>query len=487
MPLATDAGRAMQSSRASGAAEVNAAKGFRLTMAYAAPVADRGARSARHGGGDPGELLHPLRGDRAGESPRRAGPIVPGFVVYAGFIYFALRPAQGEVALRLAARPVQHRARLDRAGDLAAGARLHPGLAECSTARSSSARSRSLLYWFLQMAFLAGRASPIAISAMRARAASRARRAMPLPTLVLGRAADAEVLLRAIESGAVKKNPAGRHPVAVARRPRPVDPRRPGARRPRRSRADRARRRGARHARRAAGPDAVGAGAEARRKRSLMRARRLGLQTSRLPSLDEGGEALRLAPVAVEDLLLRPSVKIDYQRLEAFRAGQVDRRHRRRRLDRRRNLRPRRHLRRGAAAGDREFRAGAACGAGDAGGQGHRRRDRRPPRRRARPRAHLPPVRRFQARHRVPCRGAQARAAARARLGRGRQDQRVRLGQCRRRRGRGRRRRDGDDLDRQGDRAGVGARRHQALCRDVLPGARRRFRAPRRGGGPRCG
>ena len=88
-------------------------------------------------------------------------------------------------------------------------------------------------------------------------------------------------------------------------------------------------------------------------------------------------------------------------------------------------------------------------------------------------------VRGLQARHRVPCRGAEARAAARARLGRGRQDQRVRLGQCRRRRGRGRRRRDGDDLDRQGDRAGVGARRDQALCRDVLPGARRRFRAPR--------
>jgi O-antigen biosynthesis protein WbqV len=50
----------------------------------------------------------------------------------------------------------------------------------------------------------------------------------------------------------------------------------------------------------------------------LMRARRLGLATSRLPSLDDGGEALRLAPVNVEDLLLRPGVKIDYRRLEAF-------------------------------------------------------------------------------------------------------------------------------------------------------------------------
>ena len=67
------------------------------------------------------------------------------------------------------------------------------------------------------------------------------------------------------------------------------------------------------------------------------------------------------------------------------------------------------------------------------------------------------------------------------RLGRGRQDQRVRLGQCRRCRDRGRRRGDGDDLDRQGDRAGVGAGRDQALCRDVLPGARRRCRAARDG------
>ena len=71
----------------------------------------------------------------------------------------------------------------------------------------------------------------------------------------------------------------------------------------------------------------------------LMRARRLGLTTSRLPSLDDGGEALRLAPVKVEDLLLRPSVKIDYERLESFHRGQVGRRDRRRWLDRRGNLR----------------------------------------------------------------------------------------------------------------------------------------------------
>ena len=105
---------------------------------------------------------------------------------------------------------------------------------------------------------------------------------------------------------------------------------------------------------------------EAKPETILMRARRLGLATSRLPSLDDGGEALRLAPVNVEDLLLRPSVKIDYRRLETVRERQVDHRDRRRRLDRRGNLRSHRHLRRGARAGDREFGAGAACRAGDA-------------------------------------------------------------------------------------------------------------------------
>jgi FlaA1/EpsC-like NDP-sugar epimerase len=49
----------------------------------------------------------------------------------------------------------------------------------------------------------------------------------------------------------------------------------------------------------------------------LSRARRLGLAPIRI-SLEDSGEALRLAPVNVEDLLLRPSAKIDYKRLEAF-------------------------------------------------------------------------------------------------------------------------------------------------------------------------
>ena len=53
-----------------------------------------------------------------------------------------------------------------------------------------------------------------------------------------------------------------------------------------------------------------------------MHARKLGLIVSRLPSL-ESGEMPRLAPVAVEDLLLRPSEKVDHGRLEALVKGKT--------------------------------------------------------------------------------------------------------------------------------------------------------------------
>lgn len=59
---------------------------------------------------------------------------------------------------------------------------------------------------------------------------------------------------------------------------------------------------------------------EAHPESLLMRARRLGLIVSRLPSLD-GGDVPRLTNVAVEDLLLRPSEKIEYARLETLVKG----------------------------------------------------------------------------------------------------------------------------------------------------------------------
>ena len=153
-----------------------------------------------------------------------------------------------------------------------------------------------VLYWLLQMFFLAVRASPIAISAIRARASMRMA-AESAPILVLGRAADAEVLLRAIESGAVKKI----WPVGILS-PSPADQGQsirgiPVLRHARRSRAvvDDFAARGTPVARIVLTPSALEP--DAKPETILMQARRLGLATSRLPSLDEGGEALRLAPV----------------------------------------------------------------------------------------------------------------------------------------------------------------------------------------------
>src|SRR2546430_12908854 len=61
-----------------------------------------------------------------------------------------------------------------------------------------------ILYWFLQMFFLGG--PRVAYRYFRfSRTRLHAMAAQSIPTLVLGRAADAEVLLRAIESGAVRK------------------------------------------------------------------------------------------------------------------------------------------------------------------------------------------------------------------------------------------------------------------------------------------
>ena len=211
---------------------------------------------------------------------------------------------------------------------------------------------------------------------------------------------------------------------------------------------------------------------EAHPEAVLMRAKRLGLIVSRLPSL-ESGDAPRLTNVAVEDLLLRPSEKIDYARLETLVKGKAvivtgggARSARRSAIA----LRPSAL----AIAGDREFGAGALCGDGDAGRTRHRRRHRRPHCGHPRSRTGHAADGRIQARHRVPCRGAEACADPRARLERGRQDQHLRIGQRRRRGARGGRRSDGDDLDRQGDRAGLDARSDQAFRRNVLPGARPR-------------
>src|SRR5579862_4025525 len=173
-----------------------------------------------------------------------------------------------------------------------------------------------ILFWFLEVFFLGG--ARFAYRYFRyTRVRHHARVEDAAPTLLVGRAADAEILLRGIESGAVRRiwpvgllspSPADRGqlirnmPVLggvddiedviadFAKRDKPI-------------------------ARVVMTPSAFDA--ESRPDSVLMRARRLGLIVSRLPSL-ESGDVPRLTAVAVEDLLLRPSEKIDYARLEAL-------------------------------------------------------------------------------------------------------------------------------------------------------------------------
>ena len=176
------------------------------------------------------------------------------------------------------------------------------------------------LYWCLQMLFLGGpRMTYRYFRYTRTRQQSLGEGSSP--TLILGRAADAEVLLRAIENGAVKKI----WPVGILS-PSAADQEQSLRGVPvRGSLADLERvyvdleTNGTRVARVILTASALSEGDPGD---ILIRARRLGVPISRLPSLDEGGETmgerLRLTPIAVEDLLLRPSVKIDYHRLSGF-------------------------------------------------------------------------------------------------------------------------------------------------------------------------
>jgi FlaA1/EpsC-like NDP-sugar epimerase len=173
-----------------------------------------------------------------------------------------------------------------------------------------------ILYWFLEVS---------ALSTLRfayryfryTRVRYHAKSEDAAPALLIGRTADAEVVLRGIESGAVKRIwPIGILSPSISdrgqlirgvpvlggiddvedvvsdftKRDKPI-------------------------ARVVMTPSAFEP--QFHPETFLMRARRLRLIVSRLPSL-ESGETPQLTPVAVEDLLLRPSETIDYRRLEAL-------------------------------------------------------------------------------------------------------------------------------------------------------------------------
>jgi FlaA1/EpsC-like NDP-sugar epimerase len=178
-----------------------------------------------------------------------------------------------------------------------------------------------VLYWFIEIFALSG--LRFAYRYFRYSRTRHHARVEDAPrTLLIGRAADAEVVLRGIENGAIK----GIWPVGM------LSP----------SAADRGQ--SIRNIPVLGGLDDIESVArdfanrekpikrvvltpsafepDAHPAAALMRARRLGLIVNRLPSL-EGGDAPRLTNVAVEDLLLRPSEKIDYARLEALVKGKA--------------------------------------------------------------------------------------------------------------------------------------------------------------------
>jgi O-antigen biosynthesis protein WbqV len=178
------------------------------------------------------------------------------------------------------------------------------------------------LYWFLQMFFLGG--PRIAYRLFRlSRTEQHVKGPDAMPTLIVGRAADTEVLLRAIESGAVKNVlPVGILSPSSADQDHAVrDVPVRGFLTDLESTVVELRSRGVHVSRLVLTPSAFAP--DLHPETMLMQARRLGLAASRMPSLGDGEEALRLTPVNVEDLLLRPSVKIDYRRLEHFIRGKT--------------------------------------------------------------------------------------------------------------------------------------------------------------------
>jgi O-antigen biosynthesis protein WbqV len=178
-----------------------------------------------------------------------------------------------------------------------------------------------ILYWFLEILFLS--APRFAYRYFRyTRVRRHARNEGASPALLIGRAADAEVLLRGIESGAVKQL----WPVGVLS-PSPSDRGHTIRDVPVLGGIDDVEdvirdyeKRGKPIARVVMTPSAFEP--EARPEAILMRAKRLGLIVSRMPSL-ESGDAPRLTAVAVEDLLLRPSERIDYAKLEGLVKGKA--------------------------------------------------------------------------------------------------------------------------------------------------------------------
>jgi FlaA1/EpsC-like NDP-sugar epimerase len=177
-----------------------------------------------------------------------------------------------------------------------------------------------VIYWLLQIALLSG--TRLAYRYYRtSRTRTRVLAAHATPALLVGNAADAELLIRSIENGAVRQIwPLGLLSPAFSDRGQmvrgiPVL----GGVDDLTNVVNLLATRGKAVERIVMMPSALAA--ESAPEHLIREARRLGLMVSRLPSLEDSYEQPRLTPVAVEDLLLRPTVKIDYARLEQLVKG----------------------------------------------------------------------------------------------------------------------------------------------------------------------
>lgn len=176
------------------------------------------------------------------------------------------------------------------------------------------------LYWLLQMFMLGGpRLAFRYLKYIRSR--NTVAREETASTLLLSRATDVEVVLRAIEVGTVKNiNPRGiLSPRATEQgqsiRGVPVL----GTFADLEQVINDFHERQIAIRRLVATPSALAP--DAHPEDLIARARRLGLPLSRITSLGEGMRDAELAPLEIEDLLLRPTVEIDRQRIEDFIRG----------------------------------------------------------------------------------------------------------------------------------------------------------------------
>ncbi|MFC7396051.1 SDR family NAD(P)-dependent oxidoreductase [Chelatococcus sp. GCM10030263] len=178
------------------------------------------------------------------------------------------------------------------------------------------------LYWLLQICLLGG--PRLAYRYVKYEQAKQTQaKDGAHPALLLGRGADIEALLRAIESGAFRKIAAKgilsprKGDLGQSIRGVPVLG----------SFADLERviaeftERGISVRRLVLTPNALGNDHDVDGGDLLLRARRLGLPLSRMQDVEEGVGSAALQPVDIEDLLLRPTVEIDRARLARFVRG----------------------------------------------------------------------------------------------------------------------------------------------------------------------